>query len=93
MFQRTPIIVMHVCKYLLVCRLETKGVNLYTKKHLDTYVAMMGYNILYFRTEEIDTNIIETMNISTLSDPYYSSLVRMYLALKYTPSVLKYKMF
>jgi hypothetical protein len=39
---------MHVCRHLLVCRLEVKGVNLYTKKHLDTYVAMMGYNILYF---------------------------------------------
>jgi hypothetical protein len=32
---------MHVCRHLLVYRLETKGINLYTKKHLDTCVAMM----------------------------------------------------
>jgi hypothetical protein len=36
------IIDMHVCRHFLVCRLEAKGVNLYTKKHLDTCVAMMG---------------------------------------------------
>jgi hypothetical protein len=29
---------MHVSRYLLVCRLKTKWVNVYTKKHLDTYM-------------------------------------------------------
>jgi hypothetical protein len=33
---------MHVSRHRLVCRLEAKGVNLYTKKHLDTYVPMIG---------------------------------------------------
>jgi hypothetical protein len=27
--------------------------NLYTKKHLDTCVAMIGLNILYFGTERV----------------------------------------
>jgi hypothetical protein len=27
---------MYVCRHLLLCRLEAKEVNLYTKKHLDT---------------------------------------------------------
>jgi hypothetical protein len=40
MFQ--PIIAMYVCNNLLVCKLKAKGMNLYTKKHLDTCVTMMG---------------------------------------------------
>jgi hypothetical protein len=32
---------MHVSIHLLVCRLEAKEVNIYTKKHLDTYIIMM----------------------------------------------------
>jgi hypothetical protein len=33
---------MHVSRHLLVCRLKIKRVNLYTKKYLDIYIAMMG---------------------------------------------------
>jgi hypothetical protein len=44
---------MYVYRYLLVCRLEAKRVNLCTKKHIDICVAIMDYNILYFETEDI----------------------------------------
>jgi hypothetical protein len=33
---------MHVSRHLLVYMLETKEVNLYTKKHLDTRVSIIG---------------------------------------------------
>jgi hypothetical protein len=44
---------MHVSRHLLVCMLEAKGVNIYTKKHLHTCMTMMGLNILYFGTEGV----------------------------------------
>jgi hypothetical protein len=36
------IIIMHISRHLLVCRLEANRVNLYTIKLLDTYMSMIG---------------------------------------------------
>jgi hypothetical protein len=38
---------MHVSRHILVYRLKVKGVNLYTKKHLDICVPMIGYLIFW----------------------------------------------
>jgi hypothetical protein len=37
-----PIIDIYVSRHILMCRLESKGANIYTKKHLNTYVSMIG---------------------------------------------------
>jgi hypothetical protein len=42
------IIAMHVCRHFLVCRLETKGVNRYTKKHLKYMCGNDGLKHLIF---------------------------------------------
>jgi hypothetical protein len=44
---------MYVSRHFLVCRLEVKGVNLYTKKHLNTCVSIINQNILYFEMEGV----------------------------------------